>query len=67
MEAWDAGVAGGEELDEDHQPPHTQNTISLVCQTCQTRLINICVQYSTNMYLLSNTLNRLYKCSFLMY
>ena len=59
MEAQDTGVVGSEEPDEDHQPPHTQDTISLVCRTCWTGLINFCVQYSTNMYLLSNTSNRL--------
>ena len=48
MEAQDTGIAGGEELDEDHQPPHTQDTISLVCQTCQTCLIkcSCTVQYT---------------------
>ena len=59
MEAGDTGIAGSEDPDENHQPPHTQDTISLVCRTCQTRFINFHVQYSTHMYLLSNTLNGL--------
>ena len=59
MEAGDTGIAGGEEPDEDNQPPHTQDTISLVCQTCRTRFINFRVQYSTHMYLLLNRSNGL--------
>ena len=48
MEAQDTGIARGAQLNEDHQPPHTENTIPLVCQTCQTCFINFSVQYSTH-------------------
>ena len=46
MEAWDTGIARSTQLNEDNQPPHPENPIPLVCQSCQTRFVNCKVQYT---------------------
>ena len=58
MEAWHTGAVRSAELNEDHQSPHSKNSIPLVCLTCRTCFVNFSVQHSVHMYFLSNRLNK---------